>query len=249
VAPRRRRAFRSLVDAGVVVALFGLIFGVTTYWADQREQEREDERQARAALTDITGQLTALPRVYAQQLASSSGSAQSDLSANLNTETVVLVAQAERLATDNPSIVRATDFYTIGEAYSRLLDFDRAYERFAAAAELASTEGDFTIASASQRGMAGSLFGLGRADEGRELFGSITSAEGFDALSDSEQLNNAWFTLMIWIRTEASYGYCDYAHLGLADLAEVATAAGSAPATFDQVAAVEQSVRAVCGPG
>jgi hypothetical protein len=238
---------RSVVDAGVVIALLGLMFTVTTYWLGQRSAARDDRRQARAELTDVVSELTSMPRTYAQLAADGSVLAQLDLSSSLYTEAVVLVAQAETLVAEHPAIVRATDRFAIGEAFARLGVFDRGFENFATAEELASADDDYTLALSARRGMAGALFGLERPEEGRQLFESIVAADGIETLPSSIEVNNEWFTLTVWIRTETMFGNCAEASALLYRLYELAMDNPDLPAMFTQAAAVEESVVLACG--
>jgi tetratricopeptide (TPR) repeat protein len=184
---------------------------MATYWIDQESQTREDQRQAPAELTEVTGQLTALRRTYAPLLSEATGPELVDLNSNSFNERMILVAQAEQLVSENPSIVRATDYYVIGEANAFAGNYDRAYENFVRADQLLGDRSDYALALSSRRGKAFSLLSLDRVDQARDLLKSVASNEGFEDLPESVRTANTAFTLYQWTRLEAMLGHCSEA--------------------------------------
>jgi tetratricopeptide (TPR) repeat protein len=166
---------------GVIIAVAGLLFSAATYFFNRQDQNEADERQARNELTEIVGQMAALPRQYDNLLVPTADpQAVQAEAAHFRAELVVLVSQAERLSSDYPSIVGAEDVYTIGDAHSQLGNHDLALASFARAEKLALEEGDSLIGEAARLGAGQALFKLERFDDGRKMYRRAISHPGFD---------------------------------------------------------------------
>jgi tetratricopeptide (TPR) repeat protein len=172
---------RHLVNMGVIIAVAGLLFSAATYFFSRQEQDEADERSARTELTEIVGQMAALPRQYDNLLVPGADPAAAQAEAgHFRAELVVLVSQAERLSSDYPSIVGAEDIYTIGDAHNQLGNHDMALATFARAEDLALDEGDPLIGAAARSGAGQSLFKLERFADGRKMYRRAISHTGFD---------------------------------------------------------------------
>jgi tetratricopeptide (TPR) repeat protein len=193
-------ATRNLVNMGVIIAVAGLLFSAATYFFNRQDQDEADERQARTELTEIVGQMAALPRQYDNLLVPGADPQAVQAEAgHFRAELVVLVSQADRLSSDYPSIVGAEDVYTIGEAHSQLGNHDIALAKFARAEKLALEDGDSLIGGAARSGAGQSLFKLGRFDDGRKMYRRAISHTGFDvrqheAESQEADIQAGWAT-------------------------------------------------------
>jgi tetratricopeptide (TPR) repeat protein len=182
---------RHLVNMGVIIAVAGLLFSAATYFFNRQDQNEADERQARNELTEIVGQMAALPRQYDNLLVPSDPQAAQAEAGHFRAELVVLVSQAERLSSDYPSIVGAEDVYTIGDAHRQLGNNDLALASFTQAAKLALEEGDALIGGAARSGAGQSLFKLDRFDDGRKMFRRAIAHTGFDVPQYEEESQEA----------------------------------------------------------
>lgn len=232
--PVRSASRRRLIDIGVVTAVIALLFSASTYWIDRRGQDRADQRQARSELTEVVGKMAALPREYATLTVPSNGVDPATLGANFTSELIVLVAQAERLVDDNPSIVGPADRLSIGTAHLNLGNYEEAVAAFAAAKRQAAAESDERLVMASLTDAAVAEFGLGRAGRGRTGFRRAIRRAGTDARSGAQIRTDVDFILRRWAQTELVIGNCQ----GAAELiAEITIPTNRSAAQADHDAA------------
>ena len=204
-----KTARRRLFDVGVVTGVIALRFTATTYWVDRQGQDRADDRQARAELTDMVGRMAALPREYGLLNGASSDVDVNAVSSNFNSELLVLVSQAERLVDQHPSIASPTDWLSIGFAHYTLSNFDQAIDAFREAREHVVSKSDARVATAAKMDEAAALFGLGRFAAGRAMFeraiDDMRRGPGIQADYDVD------FIRRRWAQNEIGVGRCDNA--------------------------------------
>ena len=206
IGPSRRRR---LFDTGVLVATLALLFSAVTYLVERRGQERADERQARAELTETIRRMSELPRVYLDLLKGEDDPNVTETAYSIQiSELQTLAAQAERIRSAYPDIVEPADLYAIGSAHFNLEDLGRARAMLESTEELALAEDDALVTTAARRSLAWTHFGLGQLDEGRSAFSRALSMEGLSSVPDSVAIGNEIRTRQFWVAAEVQVGAC-----------------------------------------
>jgi hypothetical protein len=214
-----RSSARRVFDAGVIIAVAALLFSGMTYFFNRREDQRANERQARAQLTDMVQQIAGLQRNYPTLTdANASYEQNATTFGQFNSELTVLVAQAERIRSEHPSIAGPADYLSIGYAYS-LLNDPSAIPTLAQAEQLAVAAQDFNVASQARLDAALALFGLERFKAGRNMFKRAISMPGFSDFSASLTRRQAQFVRWRWAKAEVAWGQCSQALALIAELA------------------------------
>jgi len=203
-----KTARRRLFDVGVVTAVIALAFSAMTYWIDRQGQDRADDRQARAELTDMVGKMAALPREYRLFDGSNAAADPNAVSSNFNSELLVLVAQAERLVDEHPSIASPADWLSIGFAHFTLSNYEQAVDAFQAARTKVVSRSDERVAMASMMNEAAALFGLDRTDDGRTMFERAIARARTDGRSQLQIDYDVDFIRRRWAQIEMSTGNC-----------------------------------------
>lgn len=199
---------RRLFDVGLLIATLGLGFSAITYMIDRQGQQREDERQARAELSQTVREMSGLERVYFDLVNDDDPLvAQSAYSVEIS-ELQTLAAQAERITSAYPNIVESADLLAIGYAHFNLEDYDRAQVVLSEAEGRSVAEDDTLVATGARRALAYTYFGLGQLDEGRSTFERALSMDGFDDIPESIRVGNEIRTRQFWVNAEVAVGEC-----------------------------------------
>ena len=175
----RPSAVRRAFDAGVIIAVAGLVFSGVTYFFNRRDQENADQRGARTELTQTVEQMAALPRQYPTLLDGPITAADSNTLSHYRSELLVLATQAERIISEHPSIARQADFLEIGQAEDDIGDGYTALTNYLRSEKLALDANDSVVGQASRLSLGESLFNLRQFDAGRKWFRRAVSLTGF----------------------------------------------------------------------
>jgi len=212
-ATARAARARHAINIGVIIAVAGLIFSGVTYVFNRRDQQKADERRARTELTEVIGDIVALPRLYPNNQVDAFANSQ------FRSEMVVLVGAAERLTSEFPQIAGPADYLALGYANNNLLNLTSAIDEFARAEDLALVAGDAGLTAAARFNAGISYFLLGQLPRGRRMFTRALSLSGLDGVPDSVVVAQQPSIRTSWALAEATVGQCIEARRQLAVVA------------------------------
>lgn len=193
LAEQHKSLRRRAVDAGVVVAVIGLLFTGFTYWLGMVKADRDDKRQAEAQLVTAIGELNAIPRLaLAVQSDAATGTLRAqnesaeDLAAlraqiatQVNGDIVVgeqdrLIAQADAIIAEYPDLHRPFYALVLGAAHAREMELDRALAELDYAYHRTT---EHRVWLAAGRGAASAWFQMGELGKARERMQELLDFE------------------------------------------------------------------------
>lgn len=248
--PKLLSSRRRVLDVGAAVAVMALIFSFSTFVLGQRTQDREDRREARAQLAELTRKVNTLsfdldsPQAQVGTPTPDLSAAAVQRSIGIGTEMNVLIAQIEQIERDHPDIFSAVDYYILGWAHMYHLDAVSARKAYEQADRVATEQSLEFQEFAAKRGLAGALFFSKDFEGGRRVYSQVIklSEERQDPRQPRHEAEGS-YTRASWALSELAAGHCAEATAQLHAF-QSARNASSTPWLYDRLSSLTEQVTA-----
>jgi tetratricopeptide (TPR) repeat protein len=233
----------------LVIAGLALIFSMATTFIAERRVAREEEHSNRVELRELIQRLIALPKENFEltQKYRDNPSAAGLLSSLINTESLVLGAQAADLISKLPGDLTLTEYFAVAYSLSQSGQSETSQQILAQGLEAAKANPDQDLPGllALLRQEGSTLFSTERASEGRGFYRQALSVVNQSSSSSQYVANVNGYTEYVWANAELSIGECDEARQHVA-AAQRYLPQMTAPVQRSQVLALPDQIKATC---
>jgi len=189
----------------VIVSILALVFSFATTTLSFQRNQLQDLLERKSELRDMLKTLAQLPTKNLEVMKKYQGdeNIQALIGGQINQENSILVSQAVELINNIPeSHLTAIELYSIGVSLQNAYQNDSALAFFNKSERIAI---DFNSNVSAKRGIANTLFLLGRIQEGRQAFQeTIAVFDEFPGFNEFIQQSTHVQTYILWASVEAA---------------------------------------------